>query len=450
MKMRLHGLYLIMSALALTGCHSQMAEESPEARSTTQDKPNIVFILSDDQGWTDYGFMGHRDIQTPHLDQLAKESLLFRRGYVATPVCRPSLASMVTGLFPFDHYVTGNDVSSTRTNREAEDRPLRELFYQHPGFIRMLSDHGYLTHQSGKWWEGSYEDGGFTHGMKEAGRHGSKESLAIGREGLKPIEEFIDLALEENKPFFVWYGVFLPHTPHNPPEKILAKYQKEGRAEDVAKYYAMCDWFDQTCGELLALLDQRDIREDTLIIYICDNGWVPGSIHPLPHFKYARRSKTSPYEYGIRTPIMLSWPGTIEPADDPNFAHAIDLFPTIAAVTGIDAPDTLPGINLLDKSARANRKAIFGTCYSTHNMTVGDPHDNLQYLWCIEGDWKCLVRYHGKDTTRYKVTHEWDTAPVRLFNLANDPHEQNDLSGQHPEIVQRLQKKINTWYPGPE
>ena len=414
-------------------------------------RPNIVFILSDDQAWTDYGFMGHPDIKTPHLDKLASDGLLFRKGYVAVPICRPSLASLVTGLFPKDHYITGNDVVPKAWNlsneqREKTDVPLRKLFYKNPGFIQLLSDNGYLTHQSGKWWEGSYKDGGFTHGMKEAGRHGSKKSLDIGRKGLKPVTDFIDMAVEQEKPFFVWYGVFLPHTPHNPPKRLHDKYKKEGRADDVAKYYAMCEWFDETCGELLGYLDEKKLREDTLIVYICDNGWVAKSTAPIPGFGLGGRSKGTPYENGTRTPVMLSWPGKIEPSDDPNFAHAIDIFPTIAAAAGIDAPKNLPGINLLDKKARGKRKAIFGSCYSSHNITVGKPKDTLQYLWCREGDWKLLVRYHGKDASNWKRLHDWDKAPVRLYNITKDPHEKDDIADQHPEIVKKMREKIDEWY----
>ncbi|MGB0372257.1 MAG: sulfatase family protein [Opitutales bacterium] len=418
------------------------------------ERPNIVFLLSDDQAWTDYGFMGHPDIQTPHLDKLAEESLLFRRGYVAVPVCRPSLASMVTGLYPKDNYITGNDVSREKKKREAQDKPLRDLFYQNPGFIQALTDSGYLAHQSGKWWEGSYKDGGFTHGMKSnpAARHGDKKSLGIGRDGLKPIFDFIDMAQEEEKPFFVWYGVFLPHTPHNPPERLLSKYRKPGRAQDVAKYYAMCEWLDETCGELVGYLDEKGIRENTLIFYICDNGWAAKSTRSDdPHQKgwkqYAQRSKTSPYENGIRSPIFINWPGTVEPLDDPNLAHAIDIFPTLAEAAGLEVPENLTGINLLDEKARNERDIVFGTVYSTHNMTVGNPDDTLQYLWAIEGDWKLLLRYEGKDTTMYSKTHEWDTKPQRLYNLKEDPHEKNEVSAQYPEIVQRLEKKIEAWHP---
>ena len=238
-------------------------------------RPNIVLIVSDDEGWTDYGFMGHAHIKTPHLDQLADRSVLFERGYVAAPLCRPSLASMITGLYPFTHRITGNDVDG-RNNREALDQPLRAAFHTLPSFVRELTANGYLAHQSGKWWEGSFEDGGFTHGMTRGGRHGDT-GLTIGRTGMSPVTEFIDTASSEKKPFLVWYAPFLPHTPHNPPQRLLDKYIRPNRAEDVAKYYAMCEWFDETCGELLDHLDRRGLRENTVVIYISDNGWAARS-----------------------------------------------------------------------------------------------------------------------------------------------------------------------------
>ena len=233
------------------------------------DRPNIVFILGDDQHWSDYGFMGSKEINTPHLDALAHRSLSFRRGYVAAPICRPSLASMATGLFPHQHGITGNDVFKYE-DRAKRDIPFREAFHQKPSFIKELIKLGYLAHQSGKWWEGSYQDGGFTHGMthgdpKRGGRHGDA-GLKIGRNGLRPITDFVAHAQREKKPFLLWYAPFLPHTPHNPPERLLKKYRKEGRPMDQAKYFAMCEWFDETCGNLLSFLDKQGMA---IIPWLC-------------------------------------------------------------------------------------------------------------------------------------------------------------------------------------
>ncbi len=415
--------------------------------------PNVVVILGDDQAWSDYGFMGHPDIKTPHLDRLAKRSLVFERGCVAAPLCRPSLASMVTGLFPFQHGISGNDVDGSN-NRAALDAPLREAFHQHPSFVKLLTSGGYLAHQSGKWWEGSFADGGFTHGMTHGdptrgGRHGDA-GLTIGREGMKPVTDFIDGAVADKKPFLLWYAPFLPHTPHNPPARLLEKYSKDGRAGDVAKYYAMCEWFDETCGELFDYLDGKKLTQNTVVLFICDNGWAAASTNAGdPNQKlwkeYAQRSKSSPFENGIRTPIMVSWPGRVKPERSPDLAHAIDLFPTIAAATGLTAPAGLPGINLLDAKARDARKQVFGVTNSTHNMSPGNPDDTLQYLWCVEQEWKLILRFHGKDTSKYRNLHVWDTAPTHLYHLSEDPNEKRDVADQHPEIVSRLKDRIEGW-----
>ena len=420
-----------------------------------EQKPNIILIISDDQGWTDYGFMGHPEIQTPHLDRLASHSRLFERGYVASPLCRPSLASIATGLFPFDHGATGNDVFGY-DDRAARDVAVQKAFHNHPSIIKALVENGYMAHQSGKWWEGSWRDGGFTHGMTHGdptrkGRHGD-EGLVIGRKDLKPITGFIDLAIEQEKPFFVWYAPFLPHTPHNPPERLLRKYQRSGLAEDVSKYYAMCEWFDETCGDLISYLDDNGIRENTLILYITDNGWLSTSENEddpnqAAWERYALRSKGSPYEYGIRTPIMLSWPERIQPGRDSGLAHAIDFFPTIAAAAGIEGLRDFEGINLLDHSAIQDRDIVFGVTHSIQDITVGNPDKNLQYLWCVSGDWKLILRYPGIDTTRFKAIHEWDSAPARLFNLSQDPHELKNLASEHPEIVAKLSHQIEAWHP---
>jgi len=419
-------------------------------------QPNVVLILGDDQAWSDYGFMGHPDIETPNLDRLASQSLVFDRGYVASPLCRPSLASIITGLFPFQHGVTGNDVDGMK-DRAALDLPLRTQFHQHPSFIRTLTDSGYLAHQSGKWWEGSYSDGGFTDGMthgdpKRGGRHGDA-GLRIGRNGMQPVTDFVDHAVSEQKPFFIWYAPFLPHTPHNPPKRLLQKYTSEGRPSDVTNYFAMCEWFDETCGQLLKHLEDRKVAGNTLVLFICDNGWAARSTNAQdPNQKmwsgYALRSKGSPYENGIRTPILVSWPNRLQPQRCSDLAHAIDLFPTIAAATGVTAPTGLPGINLMNVDARKGRQRVFGVTHSIHNLTIGKPDETQQYLWSVGKEWKFIQRYQGKDTTRYRNVHAWDTAPVRLFNIHADPFERNDLAEERADMVERKKLEIEDWRRG--
>ena len=418
------------------------------------DRPNVVLIISDDQGWTDYGFMGHQEVETPNLDRLASQSLVFRRGYVTSALCRPSLASMVTGLYPHQHGVTGNDVDGM--NRRAKlDLPLQKAFHRHRSLIRELVKAGYLAHQSGKWWEGSYRDGGFTHGMthgdpSRGGRHGDA-GLKIGRNGVKPITDFIDMAMAQSKPFLVWYAPFMPHTPHDPPASFLKKYQRGGRANDVANYYAMCEWFDATCGELLDHLEKRKLTKETIVVYICDNGWAARSTNADdPRQKqwrgFALRSKGSPFELGIRTPILIRWPGRVTPNASDELAQSIDLYPTLARACGIQSPDKLPGIDLLDQRARRQRTTVFGSMHSIHNLTPGNPDETLQYHWCIDGNHKLVLRFQGKDTTRYKKVHDWDRQEVRLYDLAKDPRERANMAGDEPETVRKLTGKIDRWH----
>ncbi len=213
----------------------------------------------------------------------------------------------------------------------------------------------------------------------------------------------------------------------------------------------MCEWFDETVGELLGYLDKQGLKENTLVVFTCDNGWATASSNADdPNQKlfrsYAQRTKGSPYEGGTRNPILLSWPRKITPTDSPDLAHAVDLMPTIISAAGGKIPQGLPGINLFDDKKRMQRDTIFGVTHSTHNMTLGDPDDTLQYIWCIEGQWKLIKRYQGKDiSSHYNALHNWDKADYHLYNILEDPNELNDLADAMPERVERMSAIIEQW-----
>lgn len=424
------------------------------AAAADGDSPNIVMLISDDQAWTDYGFMGHPAIETPHLDQLAKESIVFRRGYVPTALCRPSLMTLITGHYAHRHGVTGNDPSPEYAPRgsELEKQRRAQLISYVDRFEttpELLGEQGYLSFQSGKWWEGNYRCGGFTHGMtrgfpEPGGRHGD-DGLKIGREGMEPVTSFIDHATTEGKPFFLWYAPFLPHSPHNPPQRLLDKYKQPGRPVTVARYYAMCEWFDETCGELISHLEKKGIRDNTLIVYVCDNGW----IQDPDKNGYAPRSKQTPYEGGIRTPIMFSWPGVLTPTERSELCSSIDIVPTILAAADAKIPDDLPGLNLMPamKSGEPiERERIFGESFAHDIADIEHPEASLLYRWTIEGPWKLLLTYDG-EVNRYASTHPRTERRPQLFNLHDDPSEEKNVAGRHPEVVARLAEAIEAWYP---
>jgi uncharacterized sulfatase len=313
----------------------------------------------------------------------------------------------------------------------------------------LLAERGYLSHQSGKWWEGNFKRGGFTHGMtrgfpQPAGRHGD-DGLKIGREGLAHIQEFVDMAVAKGKPFFLWYAPFLPHTPHTPPKRLLNKYQKVGRPTPIARYYAMCEWFDETCGALLDYLEKKGIRDKTLIVYVTDNGWIQN-----PKGRgYAPRSKQTPYEGGVRTPIIFSWPKVLKSTCRDELVSSVDLVPTILAVAGTRTPPGLPGLDLLPdlrEGTRITRSAIFGEGFAHDIADIEKPEASLLYRWCIEGPWKLILTYDG-EVNRYRSTHPRTEKRPQLFNLLKDPYEKTNVAGDHPEEVARLAEKIAAWYP---
>lgn len=438
----------LLFAFSLLSCALAFGKDTP---------PNIVLILSDDQSWTDYGFMGHEHIQTPNLDRLSERSAVFRRGYVPTALCRPSLMTLATGRYTHEHMISGNDPSPKLVGGKKsgpEYDKLREVLISNvdrlPTIGRMLGEKGYLSHQSGKWWEGSYKRGGFTHGMtrgfpEQGGRHGD-DGLKIGREGMKPIFDFIDHSMGEEKPFYLWYAPFLPHTPHNPPKELFEKYRAKVDSDFVARYYAMCEWFDQTCGELIDYIDEKGLTDNTLFVYVCDNGW----IQSVDSGKYAPRSKQSPNEGGTRQPIMYSWPGVIEPGDRGNqLASSIDIVPTMLAAAGATIPEELPGINLLPalkSGEQTSRDSVLGEGFAHDIANVNKPEDSLLYRWVVQGQWKLLLTYDG-EVNRYAWSHPREEKRPQLFNLLEDPHEKQNLASENPEVVAKLAKMIREWWP---
>jgi len=432
--------------------------------------PNIVYIISDDHAWTDYGFMGHRQIETPHLDKLAGRSAVFTRGYVPTALCRPALASFSCGMYAHQHKISGNDPALLPGNapearakgkgkgRDAETpeyAALREKLIANldvqPAIARLLGAQGYLSHQSGKWWEGGHQRGGFTHGMtrgfpQPGGRHGD-DRLKIGREGMEPVFEFIDHATAEKKPFFIWYAPFMPHTPHTPPDRLFQKYKAKGIESDfVAKYYAMVEWFDETCGQLMDRIEQKGLLDNTLFVYVGDNGWIQSENSG----GYAPRSKQSANEGGTRQPIMFSWKGVIQPGmRGEQLCSSIDMMPTALAAAGAPIPEKLPGINLLPvlkTGAPTPRQECFGETFAHDVADIDKPEASLIYRWVVEGKWKLLLTYDGR-LGRYASSHPRTEKRPQLFDLLADPHEDKNLAKENPEVVARLAQRLQEWWP---
>ena len=440
---------------------SPMAEKADTAvtKLAKETPPNILLILSDDHAWHDYSFMGHEIVKTPALDKLANEGVTFKRGYVPTSLCRPSLATIVTGLYASQHGITGNNPSSRVPGgkKGEEYAELRKQIIskvdQLDTLPELLREKGYISHQSGKWWEGSFTRGGFDQGMtkgfgnhpKGRGRHGD-DGLKIGRTGLAPVTDFIDEAVAAEKPFLVWYAPLMPHTPHTPPQRLLNKNKDKGLAMPIAKYYAMIEWFDETNGELFAHLEKKGIKDNTLVVYVSDNGWVT---NPKQANRFLPLSKQSPKESGVRTPIMFSLPSQFKAQMRSEAVSSIDIVPTILGAAGIEVPRNLPGKNLFgnmkDETA-IERDAIFGEGFAHDMDDINVPESTLLYRWVIAGDWKLILSYDGKNIS-YQKFHKPDQQGPRLYNIKKDEYEEVNLASKHPEIVKRLSQKLVDWYP---
>ena len=396
--------------------------------------PNVVMIVADDQGWTDFGFMGHKVIHTPRLDKLAAESAVFPNGYVPTSLCRASLATLLTGMYAHQHKICCNDPP------DGVDRAAMHPFIkQAPALPRLLQGAGYRSFQTGKFWEGHFSNAGFTAGMTSKGRHGD-EGLTIGRETMQPIYDFI--SAEPAKPFFVWYAPMLPHEPHNPPARFLDKFTVdkdtgEGRNLKLAKYYAMCEWFDETCGELLDWLDQHKLKDNTLIVFVVDNGWIQetGAVRTT-RGNFAPKSKLSPYDGGLRVPVLLRWPGHTRSGRHDDLVSTIDVVPTILNACGVTPPQEIPGLSLLKTAAgegRLSSDAVFGEIFVHTAVNLDTPALNLTHRWVRAGDWKL-------------ISFEEEPAHAELYNVKADPFEERNVAREHPDRIAELQKRINTWW----
>jgi uncharacterized sulfatase len=434
------------TCIMLIGGFLVLAGLASPASADDKPPPNVVLIIADDMAWTDYGFMGHPQIRTPRLDRLASQSLTFRRGYVTTSLCSPSLASILSGRYPHQHRITSNDpplppgMDEAAARRDprflAARQEMIKAFDDMPTLPRLLSPKGYLSFEAGKWWGGSYKRGGFTHGMthgdpSRGGRHGDA-GLAIGRQGLRPMTLFIELAKTRKAPFFVWYAPMMPHQPHNPPDRLLAHYRGKAPTERVAKYWAMCEWFDETCGELLDFLDAKKLSDNTLVVFLADNGW----IQDPQADRFAPRSKQSPYDGGLRTPILIRWPGQVAPRTCDIPVSAVDIAPTVLNAAGVDRPAGLEGIDLLDDKAVSRRPPVFGEIFTHNAVDLRDPASSLRFRWIVDGDWK-LIAPDPRNEPK---------GAVELYDVAHDPGETRNLAAeQHPKAAELLPKLDAHW-----
>jgi uncharacterized sulfatase len=431
-------LWLVFTfALMVSACSFSQETSESSHQNAAEAPPNIVWIIADDQAYSDFGFMGNDIVKTPHLDKLAAESAFFPNGYVPSSLCRASLATLITGKYAFDHGICFNDPPDGIPHSAT----FRFLEMQTP-IPQALKAAGYRSLQTGKFWEGIYTNGGFTEGMTEGRRHGDK-GLRIGRKTMEPVSNFLKDVGEE--PFFIWFAPYLPHAPFDAVQSYREPFEGRGLSKRKIGYYANISWLDDTVGQLMQILEESGKADNTVIMFIVDNGWLPNrdgeSFRDLQNrvLRFDPRSKSSPYEGGVRTPVLLHWPDRIKPRRYANLVSSIDFFPTTLAYAGLPKTKELDGINLkpfLENKMTLAPRTVFGEIYYHTSIDLDDPTVNATHRWARKGEWKLIL-------------NDFDESRAELYNLNDDPNEKNDLSSdpRHAQKVEALRAEIQEWWP---
>ena len=472
-------------ALTMVGCvavFSQLVCQTP-LKANTSERPNIVMIIADDQAWMDYGFMGNDLVHTPNLDRLASQSARFVNGYVPSSVCRPSLVSILTGLYPhqhgvhFNHGPPGNSgynrMTSATEYRRVRSREF-ELIRKQPTLPRVLQKHGYRCLQTGKFWEGHWRNGGFTEGMTvfesppESQTYGGIRTLAsgvraahgngdiglqIGRETMKPIRQFIASCEGEQTPWMVWYAPYLPHQPHDSPKQFYDLAKSKGSvAEHDLPYFASIAQFDHTVGQLVDIVKSLSDEKNTLFVFVSDNGWRASKNRQKRtkhvEFAHTKRSKRAPFDDGLRTPILVRWDKVVAPSQHDGLVSSIDLMPTILSAVGVsdESSDALSGIDLMPiargEAEPPTDRAVFGGVYPGDATSLDAPHRDIAYRWIRQGNWKLIVPHSHQNQ---KPWGDYLSEPA-LFRIDNDPFEQTNVISEQPTVASRLHSLLDQWW----
>lgn len=459
--------------LSVIVCSLLLAVGNVSYAASPHSKPNIIFLLTDDQGWGDAAAWGHPYYKTPHLDRLTREGRRFGQFYAANPVCSPSRTAFMTGRYPARFRIHGH--FGTHELNEARAMP-DWLDPQVLTVTRQLQAAGYVTGHFGKWHLGGGE------GAPEPGAYGIDKHVTIVSNGpqLRPkgappeahwwgkstgiIMDHAIAFLRENKdkPFYLNIWTLVPHAKLDPTPEQLAVYKDlDPKADHPAfgkwtqDYYraakdlrsqmqvfaASITDLDTQVGRLLDALKELGLDENTVLFFSSDNG--PEDYHISnadnagvgsagPH----RARKRSIYEGGVRQPLVVRWPGKIKAGvfDETSVVGAVDFLPTVCALAGVKLPADakLDGEDVSDILRTGNSRARKGPLFWEWRSTVsGNPEYTPPPIAVRDGPWKLLTNRDG--------------SRVELYDIPHDAAETNNLAGANPEIVKRLSRLALDW-----
>jgi len=435
---------MLALAMAVTGIQFVPLPAAPAADAPQPvAKPNILLILSDDQGYADAGFQGCKDIPTPNLDGLAHSGLRCTMGYVSHPFCSPSRAGLLTGRYQQRFGHENNPFYNPSDHREG--LPTTEKLL--PEFLRQA---GYVTGWIGKWHLGAApefwpEQRGFaeTFGFIGGGHHyqnwpvkpGVEYNVPLERNG-KPVTvaEHLTVAFgheaagfiqrHKAEPWFLYLAFNAPHTPEEPTPERLARFASIADKKRRA-YAAQVSLLDDAVGTALAALRDSGQEQRTLVFFFSDNGGPIGQTGNGSINTPLRAGKGTVYEGGMHVPFVVRWPGTIPAGRDYTLpVSSLDVFPTALVLAGVPLPTERPpdGVNLLPFLTGANTQA---------------PHDQL--FWRMSGGAQLAMRAHD-----WKLVRAHQGAD-ELYDLAGDLGETRDLAATQASKTQELDAALDAW-----
>ncbi len=437
-------------------------------------KPNVVFILADDLGWSDTMLFGTTKFyKTPNIERLARRGMTFTRAYSSSPLCSPTRASVLTGLSPARHGITSPNchlpkvtlkatATTTGSPKQKATTPnsVSRLDTKYYTLAEMFRDNGYTTGHFGKWHLGAEPYSPLEHGFDVDVPHHPGPGPAgsyvapwkfkdFDHDPQIPDEHLEDRMAKEaavfmekhtDKPFFLNYWMFSVHAPFDAKQALIDDYKKKVDPSDPQRsptYAAMIESMDDAVGTLLDTLDRLDIADKTVIVFASDNGGnmyneVDGgtatSNAPL------KGGKATMYEGGVRGPAIIVQPGTIEAGSQSDeIIQSSDFYPTLLEMLSIKAQlnQNFDGVSIVPAlhGKSLNREAIF--TYFPHSPSVPDWLPPVVSVH--QGDWKLIRIFHGGKDGKHRY---------KLFNLIEDIGEQNNLAEKSPERVKQLDALI--------
>jgi len=436
------------------------AAQSP-AGNKKRKRPNIIFFFTDDQGWGDMGAYGHPVLKTPNMDRLAAESCKFTNFYVTAPVCSPSRAGAMTGRiqnrFGMTSIINAKAICPTTKDFMVNVPVFHHVPVDEPMLPRQLQKAGYCTGHVGKWHlsligRHKTEPTPFDYGFDFwSTNRGSGEDGQIGKSLLpkerhlwpgKFIDEGIRFIKEANdQPFYLNVWTLAPHGPHDYcPKRYRQMYSDRTPEEQV--YFGCVTQLDEEMGRLLKYLDETGLSENTIFIFVSDNGpesaivpWGPTSRGRTPF----RGNKHLLYEGGIRVPGIVRWPGVTKAGSVCDIpVSTLDLFPTLCAAAGAALPDDpekpLDGGDF--------RQAIQGKPVKRPHPLYWQYELSLSHKFIGAVISPPLAMRDG----HWKIMSDRSFENIELYNLDIDPCEHWNLAKQHPKIAKRMFKQLKSLF----